>query len=486
MQRSNMDYLDESNLGSTFVLPPRPAGMTLTRWLYEEFRGAILGGKLKRGWALPATRDLAERARISRHIVVNVYAQLTAEGYIDGAVGRGTFVRQDVPDDFDSPATQSEPVRTSAEPRPEGYEYPARPFCLTQPSLDEFPLEVWKRVASRAARRFSLESLQGGHWAGLRRLRTVIASYLAVSRGVSTAPENIVIVSGVQQGLDLLTRLVVDPGDPVWLEDPCYIGARDAFQQAGARIVAVPVDQDGLDPSIGRRLCRKPKAVYLTPAHQFGIGTTLSLDRRLALLSMCQQEGTVLIEDDYDSEFRFLGRSMPAMKGMSGADSSFLLGTFNKILFPSLRLGYMVAPDRWIEPLLKLRYRIDRYPPSLAQQALADFIDEGHFTRHLRRMRQVYGERRDALARFVGQYLAGTLQIPTIHAGLNTPAYLINAIPATTASKRARGEGIEAWPIDRYTIKRQDLNALMLGFAAFTPKQIREGVVSLAKALRVY
>jgi GntR family transcriptional regulator/MocR family aminotransferase len=292
-----------------------------------------------------------------------------------------------------------------------------------------------------------------------------------------------VIVSGIQQALDLLARLVIRRGDPVWLEDPCYIGARDAFELAGARIVAIPVDQDGLDPSIGRRLCSKPRVVYVTPAHQFGLGTTLSLDRRLALLSMCEQEGTVLIEDDYDSEFRFASRSMPAMKGMSGAGSAFLLGTFNKILFPSLRLGYMVVPDRWVEPILKLRYRTDRYPPSLPQQILADFIDGGHFTRHLRRMRQIYGERRDALAGFVERYLAGALRIPTIYAGLHTPAYLVNRMSSKRASGLARGEGVEAWPIDRYTIERRDLRALVLGFAAFEREEIRAGVLALAKAL---
>jgi GntR family transcriptional regulator/MocR family aminotransferase len=483
MHRSNKNYIDGSNLGSTLVLSPKPEGVTLTRWLYEELRGAILSGKLKRSWALPSTREFADKAGVSRHIIVNVYAQLVSEGYVHGTVGRGTFVRQNVPDDFDSPATKPQRIHHSAEPRPEGYEYPARPFCLTQPSLDEFPLTVWNRVANKAIKRSSWQSLQGGQWAGLRHLRTVIASYLAASRGVSSSPENIVIVSGVQQALDLLTRLVVRPGDPVWLEDPCYIGARDAFQLAGARIVAVPVDQDGLDPSIGQKLCRKPKAIYLTPAHQFGLGTTLSLDRRLAVLSLCQQEGAVLIEDDYDSEFRFVGRSMPAMKGMSGADSSFLLGTFNKILFPSLRLGYIVVPDRWVDPILKLRYRTDRYPPSLTQQILADFIDEGHFTRHLRRMRQIYGERRHTLAGFVEHYLAGSLQLPTIYAGLNTPAYLINKMSGITASRLARQHGIEAWPIDRYTLARQDLRALMLGFAAFPPKLIKEGVISLARAL---
>jgi GntR family transcriptional regulator/MocR family aminotransferase len=483
MNRSNMHCIDESNLGSTLVLSPRPGGVTLTRWIYDEIRRAILSGKLKRGWALPATRALAQKAGVSRHIIVNVYAQLTSEGYVQGTVGRGTFVRQEVPDDFDTPATIVRRETQAAELRPEGYESPVRPFFLAQPSLDEFPLALWNRVANRAIRRFRRDSLEGGHWAGVRRLRAVIASYLAASRGVLCQPENVVIVSGVQQALDLLARLVVRPGDPLWLEDPCYIGARDAFQLAGARVVPVPVDQDGLNPEIGLTRCRNPRAIYLTPAHQFGLGTTLSLDRRLTLLSLSQQQGTVLIEDDYDSEFRFSSRSMPAMKGMSGADSSFLLGTFNKILFPSLRLGYIVVPDRWLEPMLNLRYRTDRYPPSLTQEILAYFIEEGHFARHLRRMRQLYGERRNALAELVERYLAGALEVPKINAGLHTPAYLANRMTARTASRRAKENGVDAWAIDRYTIERKDLRALMLGFAPFNPAQIRSGVISLARAL---
>jgi GntR family transcriptional regulator/MocR family aminotransferase len=316
----------------------------------------------------------------------------------------------------------------------------------------------------------------------LRNLRSAIADYLGSSRGVACTPDNIVIVSGTQQSLDLVTRLVIRPGDAVWLEDPCYIGATDAFRMAGARIIAVPVDADGLNPDKGSRLCKNPRVVYLTPAHQFGLGTTLSLDRRFALLALCRQ-GTVLIEDDYDSEFRFVGRPLPAMKGMPGAESVFLLGTFNKTLFPALRLGYMVVPDAWMEKLLALRYRIDRYPPTLSQQILTRFIDDGHYGRHLRRMRQLYGERRTILAQEVGRYLGGILQLPSIDAGLNTPAYLLGKTDSARASQLAAGQGVEAWPIDRYVIQRRDLRALMLGFASFDEHQIRNGARALARAL---
>jgi GntR family transcriptional regulator / MocR family aminotransferase len=433
---------------------------------------------------LPASRELAQSARVSRHVVVNVYEQMVSEGYLSGEVGRGTFVKNDVPDDFLISRSKPSTRRSRVESLPEGYGFPARAFRFTQPSLDDFPLQIWNRIASQTAKRTSVESLVGGQWAGSRNLRSAIADYLGSSRGVACNADNIVIVSGTQQSLDLVTRLVIRPGDPVWLEDPCYIGATDAFRLAGARIIAVPVDADGLNPGKGSRLCPNPRAVYVTPAHQFGLGTTLSFDRRFSLLNLCRH-GTVLIEDDYDSEFRFVGHPLPAMRGMAGAESVFLLGTFNKTLFPALRLGYMVVPDAWMEKLLSLRYRIDRYPPTLSQQMLTRFIDEGHYGRHLRRMRQLYGERRAILAQEIGRQLSGVLQLPSIDAGLNTPAYLLGKTDSARASQLAAEQGVEAWPIDRYVIQRRDLKAVVLGFASFNERQIRSGVQALARALAV-
>jgi GntR family transcriptional regulator/MocR family aminotransferase len=483
LERANFTKMSESNAGSRLILGPRATGVTLTQWLYDEIRAAILSDKLRRGWTLPPTRDFAKTMGVSRHIVVNVYAQLTSEGYLQATVGRGTRVSQELPDDFQLPANKNIKPARHVDVRPEGHDSPSHPFRLTHPSLDDFPLEAWNRTAARILRRSSRESLEGGRWAGLMRLRTAVAAHLGTSRGVACSPDNVVIVSGVQQALDLLARIIIQPGDPVWLEDPCYIGAVDAFRLAGARIVAVPVDENGLDPEIGRQLCPAPKAIYVTPAHQFGLGTTLSLERRFELLALCRQERTVLIEDDYDSEFRFVGRPLPALRGLPGADSVFLLGTFNKTLFPALRLGFMLVPDRWVDTVLALRYKTDRYPPTLSQEILAEFIESGQFTRHMRRMRQIYGERRDILSAEVARYLVGILQLPAIEAGLNTPAYLLNSMDSKIASDRAAKQGVEAWPINRYTISRRDLRGLMLGFAAFNKRQIHAGVVALTRAL---
>lgn len=477
-----MVSMNEANIGSQFIPATKPDGVTLTHWLYDEIRGAILSGKLKRGWALPATRHLAETTGVSRHIVVNVYEQLATEGYIGGEVGRGTFVRNEIHEDFLASAEQPEPVEAH-EIWADGYTPPIRPFVIMQPAIDQFPLWAWKRAAARALRQYSRELLSGGQVAGLLRLRAAIADYLASSRGIRCSAHNVVIVSGVLPAVHLIARLLIQPGDPVWFEDPGYTGAMHALQSCGARIIAVPVDENGLNVEHGRKLCSIPKAIYVTPAHQFGLGTALSLERRLALLTLARQHRTVLIEDDYDSEFRFAGRPLPAMKGMTGADEVFLLGTFNKSLFPSLRLGYMVVPDPWMDRVLALRFRIDRYPASLPQEILASFIESGDFIRHLRRMRQVYGERREILVREVDRHLGEILDIPAIEAGLYTPAYLRNGFCSVTASALAAKRGINAWPIDRFVLKRRNLNALLLGFACFPEAEIRSGILSLAKAL---
>jgi GntR family transcriptional regulator / MocR family aminotransferase len=283
---SNCHYFGESNVNQ-IILHPRPPGITLTRWLYDEIRAAILNGRLRRGSRLPSSREFAARQGISRHIVVNVFDQLAAEGYLCSHVGSGARVCNQIPEDFLAQRHSkvvSRPAPFKANALPEGYDRPSRPFRLTEPALDQFPLATWNRIARRVSRLTTAQSLAGGEWAGAKSLRAAIASYLSASRSVPCTAENIVIVSGTQQSLDLLARLVTVPGDAVWLEDPCYIGAVDAFRLAGAVLVAVRVDENGLDPAHGRSQCPWPKAIYLTPAHQFGLGTTLSHDRRLDLL----------------------------------------------------------------------------------------------------------------------------------------------------------------------------------------------------------
>ncbi len=464
------------------VLSPRNPDLTLTQWLYEELRQAILDGRLRRGAAIPTTRALASQHGVSRRIVVNAFDQLRDEGYLEARVGAGTQVSESVPEDFLAALPSQRRPRAAASAG-SFYQRPVRPFRPIEPALSEFPMDVWARLAGRCLRNVSTAILAGGDAAGYLPLREAIVDYLGSSRGVSCSPEQIVITSGTQQALDLLSRVVLQPGDKVWVEDPGYSEAIQMFRLAGAKIIPVQVDENGLDPDRGRQKCPRPKAIYLTPAHQFPLGATLRLDRRLHLLQWSRQQGVLIIEDDYDSEFRFSGRPVPAMKGLAGSEHVFLLGTFNKSLFPALRLGYMVVPDAWRDAVLKLRRQIERYPPGLSQVVLASFLSDGHFARHLRRMRELYGARLTALRHDVHRYLSGVLKLPNIEAGLNTPAFLLNGMSSRQAADLAQSRGLEAWPLDRYAINRKDLRGLILGFAAFDEREIRRGVTELARAL---
>src|SRR6201993_1788881 len=465
------------------ALGPRPPDTTLTRWLYDELRRAMLTGRLKRGTRLPATRDFAGQHGISRRVVVNVFEQLRTEGYLGSRVGSGTRGSDQLPEDLlqFAPAQSTARRAASSSIRPE-WKRPARPLRPIEPALSEFPIEVWARVAARRLRRASPSLLAGGDVQGHGPLREAIADCLGTSRGVDCTPDEIVIVSGVQQGLDLLARFLVKRGDPVWIEDPAYTGAAAAFRNAGARLLPVPVDADGLNPPKTLRACPRPRAVYVTPAHQFPLGMTMSLERRLALLAAARRSGARVIEDDYDSEFRFSGRPVPALRSLDRSGAVILAGSFNKVLFPSLRLGYLVLPQSLMDRFLAFRYQADAYPPAHLEAVLCDFIVEGHFGRHLRRMRELYGARLAALRDNVTHYLKGAVELPDIQAGLNSPAYLVNGMKSNAAAVRAAACGVEVRSIDRYVLRRRDIQGVLVGFAAFTDAEIRKAVIALAQA----
>ncbi|MBL8219313.1 MAG: PLP-dependent aminotransferase family protein [Bryobacterales bacterium] len=465
------------------ILPARPQGVTITQWIYEGLRQAILSGRLRRGSPIPTTRSLAQQYSVSRRIVVNAFDQLRDEGYLEARIGAGTRVSENVPEDYLAPTSKPVPSTRLLAPEDAFYRRPVRPFRPMEPALDEFPTELWARLEAKTARRAGTALLAGGDASGYFPLREAIAGHLASVRGVSCTAHEIVITSGTQQSLDLVARLLLRPRDEVWMEDPGYLDAIEAFRSAGASVHPVRVDEHGLNPALGRIASPKPRAVYVTPAHQFPLAVTLSLARRLDLLRWTRQRHIAVIEDDYDSEFRFSGRPVAAMKGLTGSQHVFLLGTFSKTVFPALRLGYIVVPPQHMDSLLRLRRQTDRYPPGLSQAVLAAFLNEGHFARHLRRMRELYGTRLHTLRHEAGRRLSGLLRFPEIEAGLNTPAFLENGMTSRQAAERAAARGVEAWPLARYAIVRRDLRGLILGFAACNERAIREGVIALARAL---
>ena len=473
------------------TLKSRSRHQTLTNWFYGELRSAILDGRLASGARLPASRDFASQYELSRGTVVNVLERLQPEGYVTSRVGCGTWVNHvEAP----RPARQATRVpayirrviSTNKRPQPwidQAFVEGIRPFRIGAPTINEFPSEIWGRIAADRARNFRSWLKKEADRRGYQPLRNAIAEYLRTSRGVRCTAEQIVLVSGIQQALDLLARLLLKKGDPIWMEDPGYFGARIAFDNVGARMIPVPVDDEGLSVSAGTKICPDAKGAYVTPAHQFPLGVTMSLERRMALLSWAARAGAFVIEDDYDSEYRFEGPPVPALQSLDNHSSIIFVGSFSKTLFPALRVGYVVLPAPLVDPFVALRYRTDFRNSSFDQAVLCDFIVDGHLARHLRRMRILYAERLEILMDGAKQHLGGPLEISNVRAGLYTIGYLKNGMTSRQAEKLAAAQGIEVLAVDRCTLRRPDPNALLLGFGGFDELAIQQGLIRLAKAL---
>jgi GntR family transcriptional regulator/MocR family aminotransferase len=472
---------------STFelMLEERQEHQTLNTWLYGAMCRAILDGRLRPGTRLPATRDFARQYDVSRGIVVDVFEQLKLDGYVSSHVGAGTWVNHRLPKVV--PMRRKPPaVQPRVLPEPlTGMSFIGQltPFRMCEAALSHFPSKTWARLAARRLRQLPAWLGTRDDGCGYRPLCEAVADYLATSRGVTCSPDQIAIVSGVQQALDLLARLLMRPGDPVWIEDPGYFGATIAFRNAGAKLIPVPVDQEGMSIAAGRRQCAHPKAVYVTPGHQFPLGVTMSLERRLALISWANEAGVYVIEDDYDGEFRFAGHPVPVVQSLDRNGNVILVGTFNKLLFPSLRLGYIVLPPSLIEPFLALRFGTELRSTNLDQAILCDFIEEGHLGRHIRRMRELYARRLDALMDAGRRYLKGRMQIGSVRAGLYTAGFLENGMSSRDAERTLWEHGVESLGMHRFTLRDVDPGGVLLGFAAFGEDEIRSGVMQMARAL---
>ncbi len=476
----------------------------LYQQLYTHLRGSILAGRLKNGTKLPSTRGLATELNISRNTVLNAYQQLLAEGYLESTGGSGTFVARVLPElaleaprhearSGPAPATRREPTFSdramlqlataeTADALPRTRVRP-RPFRAELPALDAFPYELWSRLVIRRARELPMDSFPYQDSAGYRPLREAIAAHVTVSRQVHCTPDQIVIVPGSQGALDLASRMLIDPGDPVWIEDPGYPGARGAFLGAGAHVVPVPVDQWGLVVEAGIRRASEARLAYVTPSHQFPLGVTMSLTRRLELLRWAQATGAYILEDDYDSEYRFEGRPLAALQGLDQAERVIYIGTFSKVLFPGLRVGYLILPPALVDSFLTVRRLIDIHAPIFEQAVLADFINEGHFLRHLRRMRILYEERRSALVKAIGDSGMG-LQMDAPHAGIHCVAWLPDRLDDRALARKAAERGVHLSLISDLAIEKPSRKGLLLGYGGFTVKEIRGAVRQLAEAVR--
>jgi GntR family transcriptional regulator/MocR family aminotransferase len=475
----------------TAVLDPG-AAEPLFRQLYEALRRAILAGRPGPGERLPATRTLAQELGVSRTTVVSAYEQLLAEGYLTGRMGAGTFVSASLPEERLEaalpPATLPGARSTPALPRPRpdagvSLARPYReavPFRAGVPALDAFPLRLWERLASRRWRTAGPEHLGYGDSKGYPPLREAIAAHLATARAVRCAPEQVLIVAGAQQGFDLVARVLLRPGDRAWMEEPGYRGAKAALAANGIELVPVPVDAEGLDVAAGVGMAPQARLAYVTPSHQYPLGVTLSLPRRLALLAWARAAGAWVLEDDYDSEFRHAGRPLAALHGLDAGGNVLYLGTFSKALFPALRLGYLVVPVALVEEFDRARSALDLHPPTHAQAVVADFLTEGHFARHVRRMRTLYAERQEALVKAVRRALGDWLEVAPADTGLQLVGWLAEGLDDRAVARAAAAVGVDLQPLSQYRLTPGGRGGFLLGYAAHTPARIREGVRRLA------
>lgn len=468
-----------------YALPPRPGREPVGRWVCATIRADILRGRLRPGDRVPSSRRLADLAGVARGTAVAALEQLQAEGYLEARPRAGLFVvaqarRAATSAEAPTAMPRLAPVVASLAPFVRFTAPPRRAFVANQPAVDSFPLATWARLLGRRARHASVRDLIGGEAFGYRPLRDAIADYLRRSRGVVCTRDQVVILSGVQEALALLARLLLRPGDRVAIEDPGYPGARRAFEAAGARVIGQPVDAEGMRPPAARAAIR---LAYVTPAHQFPLGVAMSYARRLAVLDWARVSGALVVEDDYDSEFRFTGQPLPALQALDPHGRVAFAGSFNKLLFPSLRLGYLVVPPALVDPMRALLTVAGHDRPFLDQAALADFIDRGHFFRHVRRMRRTYAARRAALAEAMAQRLGGAMALADSEAGLQTFARLLVPIPSAMLASRAAEHDVLVTPLTRYTARPPAHDGVVMGFAAVDERAIRAGVDGLTRAV---
>ena len=482
---------------SPIITVDRDAHTSLTRQIYDAFRSSILRRDLHPGQQVPSSRELAIEINVSRFPVLQAYAQLQAEGYFESQRGAGTFISRSLPEQLMSVETsvrRSVLVRGGPRPianrtffLPPFHGSPSRPgwgvFGVHQPAFDEFPFEIWSNLVARNSRNPNASVIHHVDPLGSEEFRQEICSYLHTARGVVCEPSQIMVVSGSQQALDITARVLLDPGSPVWIEEPGYNLQRTLLSAAGCRLIPVPVDDEGMNVAEGIKRHRKARAAFVTPSHQYPLGSTMSASRRLHLLNWAQAEGAWIVEDDYDSEYRYESPPVASLQGMDANSRVIYIGTFSKVLLPSLRIGYIVIPPDLAERFIAVRFTMDIFPPYLYQEVLKDFMRMGHFGRHLRRMRQLYRERRNALVNGLRDQLGEMLEIHGAEAGMHLAATLPRGIRDRKIVKRAAESGLRLWPLSPAYFSDPPRQGLILGFGSTPAKQIPRAVSQLRSVL---
>ena len=473
----------------------------LYRQVYDAIRLAVLSGRLKPGDALPSTRALSRELGVARSTTVLAFDQLRAEGYLSGPPGAPTRVSTVLPDSL-THSTRADRGVLTARPRPisghvaevrqtpdltgDGRPRAPRPFRAAVPALDGFPMSTWTACVNRELRRTPPRHLSYGDPRGLRELREAVSAYLRSARGVNCTPDQVLIVAGSQHALSLCLEVLVDPGGEVWVEDPGYFGTQGAVRASGAQLVPIPVTTEGVDVEYGRARAPNARVAFVTPARQLPLGMTMPLNRRLALLSWAADAESWIVEDDYDSEFRYASRPLGALQGLDREQCVLFTGTFSKVLFPAIRLGYLVVPESVSDAFIAARHFNGFSCPYLEQAALARFMNEGHFERHVRRMRSLYGTRRDMLLTSVGRYLRGRAQVGVADGGLGVVLWLQHGDSEEAIAATSHRFGVELLPLGRMTVAHAIAPGFFLGFGGLPETEIAKGVRVLAKAIEEY
>lgn len=490
------EYLTTLRLDGSLATP-------LFRQLYDAIKSGILAGKLQSATQLPPTRALAQLLGISRQTVLNAYSQLMAEGYLSGTVGKGTFVSDKLPVTADRETPVSEISPTAAlrplsarglrfidnRSRINTHEDRPKAFRIGMPGLDVFPFEIWARLEARRWRR---PSFQLGYTdpAGYPPLRALLTAYLGASRGVQCSPEQIVVTSGSQQALFLIASLLLASGDAAWVEDPGYRGTNGALHATEARVCPVPVDREGLCVALAAQHYPDAKLIYVTPSHQYPLGMTMSLRRRLELLAWATEHKAWVVEDDYDSEYRYSGAPHASLQSLDKAGCVIYVGTLSKVLFPGLRLGYMVLPPPLVQAFVNGKAVIDRHTSIMPQIVLSEFIAEGHFNRHIKRTREVYAGRRAALLSALESQLADQFDFGPSDSGLHLAVAFKRQRDDHALAKAAFQRGIELRALSQFYAPQAEAplragtpSGLLLGFASVPPAETQLGVKVLRELL---
>ncbi|MCF8466918.1 MAG: PLP-dependent aminotransferase family protein [Sneathiella sp.] len=467
----------------------------LHQQLFLALRQAILDGRLKPDTRLPSSRSLAADLKVSRNTVLNAYDQLMAEGYLVSRIGAGSYVSDQLPDDL---LQRKGSGSVSGTPKRDIYlsrmampfkgkslqrQYRGLPFSPGLPALEEFPFEDWARLLARHWRRPKREFLVDNPVGGAQILREAIATHLGQTRAVRCHAGQVIVLSGSQQAIHLVVRAFAEPGDAIWMEEPGYPGIRDAIIAAGAAPISVAVDDEGFSLERARKIAPDARLACISPSHQYPLGQTMSLSRRLELLQWAKDNSRFILEDDYDSEYRYAGRPLSSLQGLDDDNRVLYVGTMSKVMFSGLRVGYMVVPEDLVDVFLALRRTIDSHSPAAPEAALADFISEGYLASHIRRMRLLYEQRQLCLLRLLEEKLGGILDVSPQESGMHIVAFLPKSIPDREVEKAAAEQGMLVRALSGFYNLPTDQNGLILGFAGTAEKEMPQLVDKLARII---